>query len=58
MLNPATGEELGRTPLSSAAEVDAAARAAQAAFPGWRRVLVTERVQYLFRLKGLLRWAP
>ena len=54
VLNPATGEELGRTPLSPRAEVDAAARAAQEAFPGWRRVPVTERVQYLFKLKNLL----
>jgi malonate-semialdehyde dehydrogenase (acetylating) / methylmalonate-semialdehyde dehydrogenase len=54
VLNPATGEELGRTPLSPAAEVDAAAMAARRAFPGWRRVPVTERIQYLFKLKALL----
>jgi malonate-semialdehyde dehydrogenase (acetylating)/methylmalonate-semialdehyde dehydrogenase len=54
VLNPATGEELGRTPLSPAAEVDIAVQSAQQAFPGWRRVPVTERVQYLFKLKGLL----
>jgi malonate-semialdehyde dehydrogenase (acetylating)/methylmalonate-semialdehyde dehydrogenase len=54
VLNPATGEELGRTPLSPAAEVDAAVQSARRAFPGWRRVPVTERIQYLFKLKGLL----
>ena len=54
VINPATGEELARTPLSSAAEVDQAARAAARAFPGWRRVPVGERIQYLFRLKSLL----
>ena len=54
VLNPATGEELGRTPLSPAAEVDEAVRAAARAFPGWRRVPVTDRVQYLFRLKMLM----
>ena len=54
VLNPATGEELGRTPLSPAAEVDAAVQAARRAFSGWRRVPVTERIQYLFKLKGLL----
>ena len=54
VLNPATGEELGRTPLSPAAEVDAAVQAARRAFPGWRRVPVTEWIQYLFKLKGLL----
>ena len=51
VINPATGDELGRTPLSPAAEVDQAAQAAARAFPGWRRVPVTERIQYLFRLK-------
>jgi malonate-semialdehyde dehydrogenase (acetylating) / methylmalonate-semialdehyde dehydrogenase len=54
VINPATGEELGRTPLSPAAEIDLAARAASRAFPAWRRVPVGERIQYLFRLKGLL----
>ncbi len=54
VMNPATGEELGRTPLSSAAEVDAAVKAAAAAFPEWRRVPVTDRIQYLFKLKALL----
>src|SRR5262245_16110130 len=51
VLNPATGEELGRTPMSSAAEVDEAVKAAARAFPEWRRVPVTERVQVLFKLK-------
>ena len=54
VLNPATGEELDRTPLSPAAEVDQAARAAARAFPAWRRVPVGERIQYLFKLKTLL----
>ena len=52
--NPATGERLGATPLSSAAEVAAAIDAASRAYPDWRRVPVTERVQYLFKLKDLL----
>ena len=54
VINPATGEELGRTPLSPAAEVDQAAQSAARAFPGWRRVPVGERIQYLFRLKTIL----
>jgi malonate-semialdehyde dehydrogenase (acetylating)/methylmalonate-semialdehyde dehydrogenase len=54
VINPATGEELARVPLSPAADVDAAAQAAARAFPAWRRVPVTERVQYLFKLKALL----
>ena len=32
VINPATGEELGRTPMSPAAEVDAAVQAAARAF--------------------------
>ena len=54
VINPATGEELGRVPLSPASEVDLAVRAAAAAFPSWRRVPVTERVQFLFKLKAKL----
>lgn len=54
VINPATGEEIGRTPLSPAAEVDHAVTAASRAFLAWRRVPVTERVQYLFKLKALL----
>lgn len=54
VLNPATGEEVARTPLSSPAEVAAAIGAARAAFPAWRRTPVTDRVQFLFKLKALL----
>ena len=54
VMNPATGEELGRTPLSPAAEIDQAAQAAARAFPAWRRVPITERIQFLFRLKMLM----
>ena len=52
--NPATGEILARTPLSSAEEVDLAAHAAAAAFPEWRRIPAPSRIQYLFKLKNLL----
>ncbi|MFQ5944422.1 MAG: aldehyde dehydrogenase family protein, partial [Anaerolineales bacterium] len=52
--NPATGETLGRVPLSTLGEVDQAAQAAAAAFPEWRRTPAVERVQYLFKLKNLL----
>lgn len=52
--NPATAEVMARVPLSSASEVDQAAQAAAAAFPGWRRTPAVERVQYLFKLKHLL----
>jgi malonate-semialdehyde dehydrogenase (acetylating) / methylmalonate-semialdehyde dehydrogenase len=52
--NPATGELLARTPLSSSADVDAAVHAAAAAFPAWRRTPPGERIQYLFKLRNLL----
>src|ERR1700704_1786457 len=54
VINPATAELLARTPLSTAADVDAAVQAAADAFPAWRRTPPGERVQYLFQLKNLL----
>ncbi len=54
LTNPATGEPLGRSPSGSAAEVDDAVRAAQAAFPAWRATPPPDRVQFLFKLKTLL----
>ena len=54
VVNPATGEVLGRVPLGTAAEVDQAAEAAGRAFSGWRRTPAVERVQHLFRLKQLM----
>jgi malonate-semialdehyde dehydrogenase (acetylating)/methylmalonate-semialdehyde dehydrogenase len=54
VINPATSEELARTPLSPASDVDRATAAAAKAFPAWRRMPVTERVQYLFKLKAAL----
>ena len=54
VVNPATGEVLGRVPLGTRADVGAAAEAAERALPGWRRTPPVERVQYLFRLKNLL----
>jgi malonate-semialdehyde dehydrogenase (acetylating)/methylmalonate-semialdehyde dehydrogenase len=54
VVNPATGELLGRTPLSPASEVAAAAEAAARALPEWRRTPSGERVQYLFKLKALM----
>jgi len=52
--NPATGEVIGRTPLSAAADVDAAVHAATEAFAGWRDTPVNTRAQVLYRLKGHL----
>ncbi len=52
--NPATGEHIARTPLSTKTEVEAAVQAAAAAFPTWRRTPPGERIQCLFKLKLLL----
>jgi malonate-semialdehyde dehydrogenase (acetylating)/methylmalonate-semialdehyde dehydrogenase len=55
VINPATGEVLTKTPLCGKAEVDAAAQAATDAFPAWRATPVQDRVQYLFKLRDLLK---
>src|SRR6266540_2096399 len=52
--NPAIGDVIGRTPLSTAADVDAAVRAATVAFPGWRDTPVNARAQVLYRFKARL----
>ncbi len=52
--NPATGETLGRVPLSTPDEVDQVAQAAAGAFPEWRGTPAVDRAQYLFKLKYLL----
>ncbi|AUX25231.1 methylmalonate-semialdehyde dehydrogenase [Sorangium cellulosum] len=49
--NPATGECLAKVPLSTAADVDAAVKAAQAAFPGWSATPPVQRARHLFRLR-------
>src|SRR3989442_4984720 len=54
IMNPATGEVIAALPLSPAAEVDAAVRAAADAFREWRQTPAVERVQYLFKLETLL----
>lgn len=50
--NPATQELLAKTPLSPVEEVDRATTAAVNAFAEWKKTPVTERVQYLFKLKN------
>ena len=54
ILNPATGESLGKVPISDAAEVTRAIDAAAAAYPAWRRMPPEDRIQPLFKLKVLL----
>ena len=54
VVNPATGDILGRVPLAGAGDVDRAVRAAGQAFPDWRRTPPEDRIQYLFKMKQLL----
>jgi malonate-semialdehyde dehydrogenase (acetylating)/methylmalonate-semialdehyde dehydrogenase len=55
VINPAFGSVIARTPLCGAAEVEAACKSASAALPDWRRTPAQERVQYLFKLRDLLK---
>jgi malonate-semialdehyde dehydrogenase (acetylating)/methylmalonate-semialdehyde dehydrogenase len=52
--NPARGEVIARTPLSTPADVDAAVAAAKTAFPGWSETPAVKRVQPMFKFKQLL----
>jgi len=55
VINPATGQVIAKTPLSSKSDVDAAAKAASEALVNWRRTPVNDRVQYLFKLRNIMR---
>ncbi len=55
MANPATGEPLCEVPAAGSRDVDAAVRAARAAFDGpWRRMSARERGKLIRRLADLL----
>ncbi|RBY82414.1 aldehyde dehydrogenase [Geodermatophilus sp. TF02-6] len=54
VVNPATGEVLGRVPRGTAADVDVAVRAAEAAFPAWRDTNATARGALLYRWAQLV----
>jgi len=55
VINPATGEVIAKTPLCGKVEVEAAAKAASDAFPAWRATPTQDRIQYLFKLRDLLK---
>lgn len=50
VLAPATGEQVAEVPVGSAADVDAAVDAAEAAFPGWSQTTPGERQKALLKL--------
>ena len=53
--NPATGQVIGKTPLSTAAEANRAIDAAAKAFSRWSRTPASMRVQPIYKLVELLR---
>jgi betaine-aldehyde dehydrogenase len=54
ILNPATGEEIARAPISSPEEVDRAVKAARGAFDGWSGTTPAQRAQALLALADLV----
>jgi malonate-semialdehyde dehydrogenase (acetylating)/methylmalonate-semialdehyde dehydrogenase len=52
--NPATGEVIARTPLSTAEDLQRAVDAARKAFPLWRDTPPVVRARAMFRFKNLL----
>jgi malonate-semialdehyde dehydrogenase (acetylating) / methylmalonate-semialdehyde dehydrogenase len=53
--NPATGQVTGTVDFGGAAEVDAAVRAAAAAFPGWSETSLVKRAGVMFAFRELVR---
>lgn len=51
---PATGAVIAHVPMSGAAQVDAAVRAARTALPAWSATPIKERVQVFFRYRALI----
>ncbi|WP_445011630.1 CoA-acylating methylmalonate-semialdehyde dehydrogenase [Vreelandella stevensii] len=54
VFNPATGQVTGRVALASAADVDTAVQAAQAAFPAWADTPPIRRARVMFKFLELL----
>jgi malonate-semialdehyde dehydrogenase (acetylating)/methylmalonate-semialdehyde dehydrogenase len=54
VISPIDGTLLSTVPMSSPKDLDTAVKAAAAAFPGWSRTPIKERVQVFFRYKTLL----
>jgi len=52
--DPATGELAREVDFASVEEVDAAVRAAAAAFPAWRATSLSKRTEILYRIRNLV----
>ncbi|MCW5652191.1 NAD-dependent succinate-semialdehyde dehydrogenase [Hydrogenophaga sp.] len=55
VVNPATGQAIGRVPLASPADIDRAVRAAQRAFLSWRRETAITRARLLGKVADAVR---
>src|SRR5512132_2836299 len=53
--DPGTGQQTARVALGGADDVDAAVRAAQAAYPAWRDTSVVKRARVMFAFLELLK---
>ena len=54
IISPVDGSLLSTVPLSTSADLNQAVAAAKAAFPGWSKTPIKERVQVFFKYKTLL----
>ena len=54
VMNPSLGEQIAEAPCCTQSEVDAAVKAAAAAFPAWSDTPIPQRIQLMFRFKALL----
>src|SRR5206468_8108560 len=52
--NPATGEEVGRVPVTSAEDVQAAVVRAREAFQGWRKTSFAERKRLVMKAREVI----
>ena len=54
VMNPSLGVQIAEAPCCTQSEVDAAVKAAAAAFPAWSDTPIPQRIQLMFRFKALL----
>ncbi|EXC32823.1 aldehyde dehydrogenase family protein [Acinetobacter sp. 869535] len=55
IINPATQEVVGRVPMATPDEVEAAINAAQDAFKSWRLTPIQARMRIMLKLQDLIR---
>ena len=55
VINPANGKILWKVPSGAKSDVVTAAEKADMAWPSWRNTPATQRIQYLFKMKQILK---